>query len=331
MSFDDSLLPIDRVLATMKDEHVIPEAMERSLNTQSRHDFNCYYLEYGIEDGKWIMGWNDEEDAIILLADSNSTKCIRGSIASHTLRVYEDEWKDMDMTEEVIDLDVSGKRWEGGVKDGNPFGYGILYDEEGGMEYQGFMMNGMRMCYGVEYDAVINRVQYEGGYYDNKRFGNGVLFDRRGNVAYRGMWKNDQLSLSEFDGETINSTTEMVSIPDNSFPLVDSFILPRYLYSLKQIVIGNESFVNTQRFELNGLDQLQSVTIGADCCSSHDSPCGQNAVFRCVHCRHLRSIQIGNRSFRSYSSIELSDLSSFQSLIIGSHCFSDCDSFQMTS
>ena len=43
--------------------------------------------------------------------------------------IYEDsERTDPQCTKEVIDLDVNGKRWEGGVRDGKPFGYGVVYD-----------------------------------------------------------------------------------------------------------------------------------------------------------------------------------------------------------
>ena len=34
-------------------------------------------------------------------------------------------------TQAVIDLDGNEKRWEGGVQNGSPFGYGVICNEEG--------------------------------------------------------------------------------------------------------------------------------------------------------------------------------------------------------
>ena len=43
-----------------------------------------------------------------------------------------------------IDLDVNGRRWEGSVINGKPFGFGVMFDEEGRKEYEGFMMDGLK-------------------------------------------------------------------------------------------------------------------------------------------------------------------------------------------
>ena len=65
---------------------------------------------------------------------------------------------------EVIDLDTNGRRWEGRMMEGQPYGYGVMYDEEGKKEYEGFMMDGMKSCYGIEYYSDIERMKYEGCY-----------------------------------------------------------------------------------------------------------------------------------------------------------------------
>ena len=102
----------------------------------------------------------------------NDSQSIMVDMDSEEMIAYRNgERVDTQCAEEVIDLDVNGRRWEGGVKDGVPYGYGIIYDEEGRKEYEGFMMDGMKTCYGIEYCSDIGRVEYKGGYYDNKRFG----------------------------------------------------------------------------------------------------------------------------------------------------------------
>ena len=156
------------------------------------------------------------------------------------------------VTQTVIDLDASGRRWEGEVKDGEPFGYGGLYNEEGQIEYEGFMMDGVKSCYGIEYYSDIGRVKYDGCYYNNNRFGKGVLYGRDGSIDYDGLWKNNEPTSSQFDGNTVDNHTESVVIPNYSFTKSSSFI-PSCAQSLKHILIGNDCFTGVRSFELIGL------------------------------------------------------------------------------
>ena len=98
-----------------------------------------------------------------------------------------------------------------------PFGYGILYNEEGEKEYEGFMMDGEKVCFGTTYYPDLDQIKYKGCYYKDDRFGYGVLYDRRGVIEYEGYWKGDKPSFSAFDGATIHNYTESVIIPTMSF------------------------------------------------------------------------------------------------------------------
>ena len=239
-------------------------------------------------------------------------------------------------TIEVLDLDTNGRRWEGGVKNGKPFGYGVIYDEEGKKEYEGFMLDGMKCCYGIEYYSDIERMKYEGGYYDDKRFGKGVLYDRYGDIDYDGLWKNDAPYSSQFDGNTIDNHTESIVIPNNSFNQSKSFILRSFLHSLKRIVIGGNCFGSVRVFELDGLSELESVVIGKKSFTyaKTDDDIWNNkrtdGVCRIVNCPKLKSIQIGNYSFSDYHSFELNNLPSLQSIDLGNNCFHYAPSFSLT-
>lgn len=68
--------------------------------------------------------------------------------------------------------------------DGNPYGYGIVYDEEGRKEYEGYQVNGVKVCFGVEYYSGLNQVKYRGCFFHDMHFGMGVLYDRKGSVEY---------------------------------------------------------------------------------------------------------------------------------------------------
>ena len=88
---------------------------------------------------------------------------IKVDMDSKDMTVYvNDKWNAITFTKEVIDLNANGKRWEGSVRNGKPFGFGVFYDEEGRKEFEGFMVNGIITGYGIEYYGDIERVKYEG-------------------------------------------------------------------------------------------------------------------------------------------------------------------------
>ena len=94
---------------------------------------------------------------------------------------------------EIIDLNVEGRRWEGGELSGKPFGFGFEYSEEGNLVYEGFVFEGKKICYGKEWndDGNNNCLMYEGGYWNDERCGKGISYDLNGNVDYEGEWMNN--------------------------------------------------------------------------------------------------------------------------------------------
>ena len=239
------------------------------------------------------------------------------------------ERTDPQCTKEVIDLDVNGKRWEGGVRDGKPFGYGVVYDEEGRKEYEGFMVGGVKVCYGIEYCSNNERVNYRGCFLDGIRFGKGNIYDRNGMIVYCGLWRNGKPYSYHFDGNTIDCHTESVRINDGSFSDVESFILHSFFYSLTHFVIGDDCFGRVRLFELDGLHELENVVIGQSSFriggrKRSDGSC------RIVNCPKLKSIQIGFGSFWDYHSFELNNLPSLQSIDMGEYCFNWAASFSLT-
>ena len=275
---------------------------------------NRYYSVY------WCMGTYR-----MVIADVNTKEMI----------IYENRYRiDSQYIGEVIDLNVNGRRWEGGMKDGKPLGYGVMYDEEGKKEYEGFMMDGKKMCYGMEYSNDTERVRYRGCFYNGKRCGKGVLYNRNGMVDYDGLWKNDKPSTLQFDGLTIDNYTESIEIVNNSFKEVESFIPPFFLHSLKRIVIGDECFGKVRVFELNGLGELESVVIGKRCFSMNSKEPWNSerndGVCSIMNCLKLEFIHIGDYSLGDYHSFELNNLPSLQSIDIGEYCFYWSPSFSLT-
>ena len=312
--------------------------MKERLNTLMKEKNDDSMMEYDIETGREHGVWKKEEKCYAIKRGDEENRVVVTDLKTHEMRVYDgDDWKENEQDGvDCIDLDVNGKRWEGGVKNGKPFGYGVLYDEEGKKEYEGFMVDGVKMGYGIEYYSDIGKVEYKGSFCDDKRFGRGVLYDRNGLVEYNGLWKNDEPYSNQHDNNTIDNTTESVDIHYNSYNNEKNLILPFFLCSLKRIVIREGCFRMVRVFELNGLDELESVVIGSESFTyaKTDEEIWNSersdGDYRIVNCPKLKSIQIGYEAFQDYHSFELSNLPSLQSIDIGGWCFRWAPSFSLT-
>ena len=216
--------------------------MKERLDTVMKEKNDDSIMEYDIETGRECGVWKKEEKCYAIRRGDEENRVVLADLKTHEMRVYDgDDWKENEQDGvDCIDLDVNGKRWEGGMKNGKPFGYGVLYDEEGKKEYEGFMVDGVKMGYGIEYYNDIERIEYEGCFYEGKRFGDGILYDRNGIMEYNGLWKNDMVYSPNSNDSTIDNHTESVTISDGLFNNREPFIPSFYMQSLKRIVIGNE-------------------------------------------------------------------------------------------
>ena len=132
----------------------------------------------------------------------------------------------------------------------------------------------------------------------------------------------DLLKLTDHSAE--------LTIPDGYFN--DMSIITFNISSngdLKRIEIGNNCFGKVRVFELDGLSELENVVIGERCFRfGYDER--NDGSYRIVNCPKLKSIQIGDESFRDYNSFELNNLPSLQSIDIGKYCFYYAPSFSLT-
>ena len=172
-------------------------------------------------------------------------------------------------------------------------------------------------------------MKYRGCFYEGKRFGRGVLYDRNGLVEYDGLWKNGESYSNQHDNNIIDNTTESVDIHYNSYNNENTLILPFFLCSLKRIVVREGCFRMVRVFELNGLDELESVEIGQDSFRISRYKERNDGSCRIVNCPILKSIQIGDSSFDDYHSFELNNLPSLQTIDIGHRCLYYAPSFSL--
>lgn len=234
---------------------------------------------------------------------------------------------------DCIDLDSTGRRWEGGINDGKPFGWGILYNEDGLKEYEGFLLDTSRICYGKEYYPDICQIRYDGCYMNNRRFGEGILYDRKGEVEYNGLWKNDEPYSPRIDGRLLTNRTEFFFITGYGFNRVESLFLPQWLHKLRRIVTGYHCFEQARLCEISGLSELETMEIGNENFFCYKErvwdDMSLDGCLRIVNCPKLQSIQVGEYSFSDYHSLELRNLPSLQSIQMGEWCFFEAPLFSL--
>ena len=209
------------------------------------------------------------EEVIEVKENENEVELMIVNVLNHSMIVLKglkgEELNEMDLSElvenEIVDLNDDGMRWEGEVLKGDLFGYGCLYDEENELEYEGWMIEGKKRCYGIEYWNDIGLKKYCGCYYDGLKNGYGLLYDRNGMIEYEGLFKddvvidvNDDMRMKWIDDceLIVTSCIESLIIGYYFDPDISSLILNYSLISLKRIEIGNGCFTNVNRFVIDG-------------------------------------------------------------------------------
>ena len=267
---------------------------------------------------------------VIIVAD-NSDGNKKKRMAVLTAESVDSELREMDcsgMRENVIiDLNEEGRRWEGGELDGKPFGFGFEYSEDGNLVYEGFVFEGMKMCFGKEWnnDGNNNCLMYEGGYFNGERWGKGISYDLTGNIDYEGEWMNNHVMTKDEDLMNeliIPMSIEEFVIGDEMFNDENITTLHFFplLVQLKRIEIGNECFKHAREFVISGLESLESVRIGEWCFGIGDKE-RDDGICEITNCPNLRQLEIGAHSFRDFKSFKLSNLNSLQSINFGGECF----------
>ena len=303
------------------------------LNLPTDDTVNVYDLDTGCRYG--VSKSNHKYINFCLSPDENLV--IVGDVCSRDMNVYVNHIQStVETSYGTIDLNSNGRRWEGSISNALPYGYGILYDEDGNKSYEGFMISHHRVCFGSDYYD-IGCIQYQGSYYRDQKWGLGTLYDRNHVVEYQGVWKNDISYSPLFDGRTIDSFTECVTIPDHSFVATPSLLLGYWLRSLKCLTIGDDSFTMVRDLSLDGLQELESIVIGKNCFAftkNWDDVRGSlrtDGSCRIVNNPKIKSIRIGDYSFSDYHTLTMGNLPSLQSVDIGEMCFYRAPIFSLRS
>ncbi|KAK8805040.1 hypothetical protein WA171_007005, partial [Blastocystis sp. BT1] len=272
------------------------------------------------------------EEVIEVKENENEVELMIVNVLNHSMIVLKglkgEELNEMDLSElienEIVDLNDDGMRWEGEVLKGDLFGYGCLYDEENELEYEGWMIEGKKRCYGIEYWNDIGLKKYCGCYYDGLKNGYGLLYDRNGMIEYEGLFKddviidvNDDMRMKWIDDceLIVTSCVESLIIDDHFNPDISSLILNSSLISLKRIEIGDGCFKKVNRFEIDGLNELETIIIGQNSFFlDDDDDTREGSSCLIMNCDQLIQIHIRFESFEYYESLELKNLPSLISI-----------------
>ena len=122
--------------------------------------------------------------------------------------------------------------------------------------------------------------------------------------------------LQSFDVSITSILIPNWSCNDNNYTIFD---FSRFSL-LESIEIGNDSFGSVSTFQIDGLNQLQTIKIGVNSFTQRKNNFGndQSKLFHILNCESLESIQIDLHSFSDFGGeFELKNLSQLQSIQIG--------------
>ena len=295
----------DSLLSDMKDRNTVNNFIE-----EYHSRFNCFLsIAQGDACSKYrgIVELNqclilEMSEVGVIVADVKK-KCL--------LRV-----NDIDLSEmkhkEILDLSVEGDRWEGDVLNGEPFGWGVLYDKNNQRAYKGFQIRSSHVCYGRKYYADISGIEYEGEWCDGRRWGKGAQYDRSGCLVYSGEWlESNHLERRieiTLESEVLHNRIEELTVRDGccngeSWRVLDL----RLLSALRSLRVGDNCFKHVKEVNLVGLSALESLWIGSNSfvANSGEFGCDPNRRFSLKRCPSLTSLKMGVYSFSDYAVCEI--------------------------
>ena len=308
-------------------QHLLRKCRFFTTATNPNHSqCNCFAFECN---KSWnvshiLKGVSRLDDGVIVEYDSRG-RIVRVDVDKKELL----EVEGVDLSEmkrnEILDLSVEGDRWEGDVLNNEPCGWGVLYDKEGSVVYEGFRVGDLNVCYGRTYYSDISRVEYEGEWCDGGRWGRGVQYDRNGVVLCDGEWLNDA-PLKKKRVEIVSATVllhnhvEELRVIDGCCNEEGLTELDLHLFvNLRELKVGNECFDRVEEVKLIGLSQLESVEIGKNSFTQHKNSSGYdpNCHFYLKNCPKLKSLKMGRYSFSDYSVCEIENVDALEVIEMG--------------
>ena len=256
------------------------------------------------------------EDSVVL--EMNEERVVIGDTQSHQLmRVNEEDMKGIEHNV-VLDMKEKGERWEGDVLNDQPYGWGVLFDSENRMVYEGFRIGEVNVCYGRSYYLENGKIEYEGEWCEGNRMGAGVLYDRDEVVIHEGEWVNNRPLLTRVEmtdkNPVLHNRVEELIVKDKSCNGKEwkSFDLS-LLSKLRKLIVGDECFNKVEKVKLNGLNELESVVVGKE---SFTFESDTTTSFEMKDCEKVKELIIGEESFHIFGKFSLENTPSMERIIM---------------
>ena len=168
---------------------------------------------------------------------------------------------------QVLDLNDDGERWEGDVLQNKPYGWGVVYDSENRMAYEGFRIGDLNACYGTRYYSDVGVIEYKGEWFEGKRWGRGILYDRTGNTVFDGEWMSGQKlnkrAVLYGQNQFLHNHVEELIVGNNSCNGREWATLNlSFMPGLRVLQVGDKCFKNVKEVKMIELNQLESIVIG---------------------------------------------------------------------
>ena len=257
------------------------------------------------------------------IVEMNAERVVIGDTQSHQLlRVNDEDMKGIEHNV-VLDMKEKGERWEGDVLNDQPYGWGVLYDSENRMVYEGFRIGEVNVCYGRSYYLENGKIEYEGEWCEGNRMGAGVLYDRDEVVIHEGEWVNNRPLLTRVEltdkNPVLHSRVEELIVKDKSCNGKEWKSLDLSLLSkLRKLRIGDECFDKVERVKLNGLNELERVEIGYGSLRQMEM---LDSSFEMKDCEKLKELIIGYESLNYFKGITIKNVPSLERIEMDGSCF----------
>lgn len=194
----------------------------------------------------------------------------------------------------ILDLTADGKRWEGNVRNGQPFGYGCLYDEDNNIQYEGYMINEKKIGYGTDYWSDIGVLKYRGCWCDGMKHGYGMLQGRTGSLEHEGYFNHGIPVTNTFfyvgQGSSfpyLHSQIRHLHLADQYSVFQSASSMFPYLMSLKRLIIEpGKQLISSYRFRY--FPSLESLKVTLTDIPVFES----NQLFEVAFCRCLKEVDI---------------------------------------
>ena len=225
---------------------------------------------------------------------------------------------------QVLDLNDDGERWEGDVLQNKPYGWGVVYDSENRMAYEGFRIGDLNACYGTRYYSDVGVIEYKGEWFEGKRWGRGILYDRTGNTVFDGEWMSGQKlnkrAVLYGQNQFPHNRVEELIVGNNSCNGREWATLNlSFMPGLRVLQVGDKCFRNVKEVKLIGLNQLDSVVIGKNSFTRMQSAWDKDTSrhFYLKNCERLRALKIGGLSFYDYCVCEIENVDQLEVIEMG--------------